>query len=91
MNFWQGARAPLSAVSLDSTNGRFEGTENGGHMGLPTRPPCGFGFLKGWRGGPRYVSSRTIFPTTAAGCTMNSPERGPYQIRPAYDGMTVEL
>ena len=33
--FLAGRAAPLSAVSLDSTSGRFENGENDGHMGLP--------------------------------------------------------
>lgn len=60
--FLAGRAAPLSAVSLDSTSGRFETERTTAIWACPTRPPCGFGFLRPARRARIHVSSRTIFP-----------------------------
>ena len=90
--FLAGRAAPLSAVSLDSTSGRFENGENDGHMGLPDAAAVRLRLLEAGAAGPntRFIANHF---SHNGGWLHDEFARNaaPYQIEPAYDGMTVEL
>ena len=90
--FLAGRAAPLSAVSLDSTSGRFENGENDGHMGLPDAAAVRLRLLEAGVAGPntRFIANHF---SHNGGWLHDEFARNaaPYQIEPAYDGMTVEL
>ena len=82
--FLAGRAAPLSAVSLDSTSGR--------HMGLPDAAAVRLRLLEAGAAGPntRFIANHF---SHNGGWLHDEFARNaaPYQIEPAYDGMTVEL
>lgn len=90
--FLAGRAAPLSAVSLDSTSGRFENGENDGHMGLPDAAAVRLRLLEAGAAGPNTHFIANHFSHNGGWLHDEfARNAAPYQIEPAYDGMTVEL